>query len=81
MDVMKLKQTATPQRVIFADLKSPKVLKKIMEERRAREKEEWGWGLEGNIKKRMTRGCKNENLVSLQYHAPDQPISTIFTEF
>lgn len=40
MDVMKLKQTATPQRVIFADLKSAKVLIKIMEERRAREAEE-----------------------------------------
>lgn len=58
MDVMKLKQTATPQRVIFADLKSPKVLKKIMEERRAREAEEWG--LEVKIRKKMTRGCTNE---------------------
>lgn len=71
---MKLKQIVTPQRVIFADLKSPKVLKKIMEERRAREAEEWGWGLESNIRKRMTRGCTNETLLSLQYHVADQPI-------
>lgn len=78
---MKLKQTATTQRVIFADLKSAKVLIKIMEERRAREAEEQGWRLEGNIKKRMRREYTNENLVSLQYHAPDQPILTIFTEF
>lgn len=81
MDVMRLKQIVTPQRVIFADLKSPKVLKKIMEERRAREAEEWGWGLESNIRKRMEedvqmKPCCHCNIMSqISLYEPFLPSS------